>query len=246
MHLKSIVLHPEKYPADHVYPFCLPIFKDTKGIEFATNVTFFAGENGTGKSSLLEAIARRCGVHIWSGLERTRFSVNHFEKDLHRYIDLKWSAGKVPGSFFASEIFRNFSQNLDEWASTDPGQLDYFGGESLMDQSHGQSHMSFFKTRYRIKGIYFLDEPENALSPSTQIDLLSLLMEMGGKDHAQFIIATHSPILLACPGAKIYGFDSTPVKAVKYEETKHYQIYKHFLNHKEEYLENISVQSAKG
>ena len=138
-------------------------------------MTFFVGENGTGKSTLLEAIARRAGIHIWREGERTRCVVNLYEDKFYRGISIEWVNGPVPGSFFGSSIFQDFARLLDEWAATDPGQLDYFGGKSLLTQSHGQSIMSFFKARYAIRGLYLLDEPETALSPKTQIALLDLL-----------------------------------------------------------------------
>jgi len=122
------------------------------------------------------------------------------------------------------------------WEADNPGQIDYFGGKSLLTQSHGQSIMSFFKARYKIKGLYLLDEPETALSPRSQVELLRLLQEMSAVGHAQFIIATHSPILLACPGSMIYSFDHTPVKAIQYEETEHYQVYKNFMEDPTKYL----------
>ena len=142
----------------------------------------------------------------------------------------------MPGSFFGSDIFHHFTQILDEWASADPGQLRYFGGKSLITQSHGESLMSFFRARYQIKGLYLLDEPETALSPRSQLALLELLTETSSKDHAQFIIATHSPILLACPRALIYSFDYSPVRQILYEETEHYKIYRDFLENRLNYL----------
>jgi predicted ATPase len=134
-----------------------------------------------------------------------------------------------------SFIFHHFTQILDEWAVADPGQLTYFGGRSLMTQSHGESFMSFFRSRYQIKGLYLLDEPETALSPRSRLALLELLMTSGA-GHAQCIIATHSPILLACPHAVIYSFDYSPIQQVRYEETEHYQIYRDFLEKRANYL----------
>jgi predicted ATPase len=118
----------------------------------------------------------------------------------------------------------------------DPEMLKYFGGESLVTQSHGQSILSLFRARYKIKGLYFLDEPETALSPKSQLELLSILKEMSEAGHAQFIIATHSPLLLACPGAHIYSFDHIPIKRIGYEETDHYRIYKDFLEDRNKYV----------
>jgi predicted ATPase len=174
-------------------------------------------------------LARRCHIHIWSGIERTRSVVNRYEETFFLYIEVEWREDIVPGSFFSSQIFRNFAQLVDEWEADNPGQIDYFGGKSLIAQSHGQSIMSFFKSRYKIKGLYLLDEPETALSPKSQLELLKLLQEMGSLGHAQFIVATHSPILLACPGSVIYSFDHTPMKTIQYEDTEYYRIYKTFM-----------------
>ena len=239
MHLKRVNLYPEKYPTKEYYPFNLGIFQQTKSLEFYSPVTFFIGENGTGKSTLLEAIAHRCGIHIWEDNERIRLEINPYEERLYEAISVEWTNGSVPGSFFASQIFRNFAQILDEWAVADAGNLKYFGGKSLMTQSHGQSLISFFKARYKIKGIYLMDEPETALSPKSQLELIKILKYMGQAGHAQFIIATHSPILMACPGAKIYSFDYIPVKPIEYEETEHYQIYKGFMENRDKYLDGI-------
>lgn len=235
-HLKKITFLPDKYPTWEFYPFNLDLLRQTKSILFYSPVTFFAGENGTGKSTLLEAIAHKCGIHIWRHEERTRYVVNPYEGELYRYIAIQWSDGMVPGSFFGSEMFRDFSQYLDEWAVRDPAILQYFGGKSLITQSHGQSLMSLFKARYRIRGLYLLDEPETALSPKSQLELLKVLQDMGKAGHAQFIIATHSPILLACPGADILSFDHVPLKKIPYEETEYYNIYKNFMQDKDRYL----------
>lgn len=236
MHLKRIHLLSERYPTGDHYPFNLPIFRETGGIDFTAPVTMFVGENGTGKSTLLRAIAMKCGIHIWEGMERTRFHHNPYEREMHRYIEAEWSSGPVPGSFFASEIFRNFAVNLDEWASMSPATLDYFGGASLMEQSHGQCHMSFFKSRFKLKGLYLLDEPENALSPGRQIELLKLLVQTGSGGHAQFIVATHSPILLALPGADILSFDAAPIRRIEYEDTEHFRIYRAFMEDRRRFL----------
>jgi predicted ATPase len=235
-HLKEVKLLPDQYPTRNHYPFNINVLQQTRSIKFSSPVTFFIGENGSGKSTLLEALAHRCKIYIWRGIERTRCENNPFEEQLYLYIEVEWTDGLVPGSFFSSQIFRNFAQLLDEWEADNPGQIDYFGGKSLLTQSHGQSLMSFFKARYKIKGLYLLDEPETALSPKSQLQLLKLLQDMSALGHAQFIIATHSPILLACPGSVIYSFDHTPVKTVHYEDTEHYQIYKSFMENPGRYL----------
>ncbi len=238
MHLNRVVFHPDTYPTREHYPFNLDIFHRTGQIALDRPVTMFVGENGTGKSTLLEAMARKAGIHIWQERGRTRFRYNPYENQFHRCISVEWADGWVPGSFFGSSVFQDFARILDEWAASDPGQLEYFGGKSLLTQSHGQSIMSFFKARYGIKGLYLMDEPETALSPVTQIALLKLLGRMAAAGHAQFIIATHSPILLACPGATIYSFDRTPIEPVAYEQTPHYQTYRDFMNDPKKYCDS--------
>ena len=113
------------------------------------------GENGTGKSTLLEALAHVCDTHIWSNSEGRRYQVNMYEKQLYKYLSLEWANGKVPGAYFGSEIFSDFRRTLDNWAASDPGILKYFGGKSLVSQSHGQSMMSYFRSRYQIRGSTF-------------------------------------------------------------------------------------------
>jgi predicted ATPase len=228
-HLTRVTLHPEKYPTEHHYPFSLPIFSQTKQILFECPVTFFVGENGSGKSTLLEALALAGDIHIWRKKEGVRYQVNPYERQLCHYISLAWANGKVPGSYFGSEIFNDFRRIVDSWAASDPGQLHYFGGKSLVTQSHGQSIMAYFRSRFKMRGIYFLDEPETALSPRSQLELLDVLRENGQAGHAQFIIATHSPILLSFEGAQIYSFDHSPLDVIDYQETEHYRIYKRFL-----------------
>jgi predicted ATPase len=237
MHLKKVMLHPDRYPSQEHYPFNMKLFQKTRSIALETPVTYFVGENGSGKSTLLEAITRKCGIYIWQGMYRPRFNASPHERDLYKTISIEWANGsKVSGSFFGSQIFNNFAQVLDEWLTMDPGLLEYFGGKSLISQSHGQSLMAFFKSRLKIKGLYILDEPETALSPKSQLTLLSLLKEASLTDQAQFIIATHSPILLACPGARILTFDEIPVKSIAYEDTDHYRIYREFMANPQKFL----------
>jgi predicted ATPase len=238
MHLKTVTLYPEKFPTTEHYPFNIDVIKQTKSLTFTSPVTFFVGENGSGKSTLLEAVTRKCGIMMWQGIPRPRYQASPYEKELYKAVDVKWQERKVPGSFFGSHIFRNFAQLWDEWLTMDPGLADYLGGESFMSKSHGQSLMAFFRSRFQIEGIYFLDEPETALSPKSQVELLKLIDEMSQNGHAQFIVATHSPILLACPNARILNFDTSPVKQIDYKQTDHYRIYKDFMADPGKYLTN--------
>lgn len=236
MHLKSISICSNDFPVDDVYPFNLQVLRETAGLELTRPVTFLIGENGCGKSTLLRAIAARCGIHLWRGEQRRQYNFNKYANQLYRCIEPVWEKAPVPGAFFESEMFRNFAEMVDECAGATPALLDYYGGQSLTAKSHGQYHMAYFKSRYKIAGLYFLDEPENALSPRRQIELLSLLKEMGAAGHAQFIIASHSPILLALPGAVLYSLDHSPIKPISYEDSDYYQIYREFLNHREQFV----------
>jgi predicted ATPase len=228
-HIQGVTVNTYNFPTEEYYPFNLEVIRDTRFINLDTPVTLLVGENGSGKSTFLEALARRCGIHIWRSEHGARYQANQHEKTLHKYMRVDWIDGKVPGSFFGADHFKDFTHLLDDWASTDPGQLKYFGGESLVTKSHGQSIMTFFRSRYAITGLYLLDEPETALSPRSQLELRDLLAEYAESGHAQFVIATHSPILLTVPSAKVYSFDTVPAAPVDFRETTQFQLYRDFF-----------------
>jgi predicted ATPase len=236
IHLKSVTLKPETYPTRERYPFNLGVLQQTPRLAFDAPVTLFVGENGTGKSTLLQALAKACDIHIWRPSAGVRCEANPHENTLWQHLEVEWAGERAPGSFFSAENARFFAHLLEEWAAQDPGHLEYFGGKSLVTQSHGQSSMSLFRARYRIRGLYFLDEPEAALSPRSQVELLKIVAETSADGLAQFIISTHSPLLMACPGAVIYSFDQCPIGAVDYEQTEHYRIYKSFLTDRSGWL----------
>lgn len=230
MHLTKVAIDHSRFPTKDVHPFDLPILQRTDVIDLANPVTIFTGENGTGKSTLLKAICIRCNIHIWEGMHRPRYEINPHENMLHHALDIQWANGSVPGSFFSPELFRNYSQLVDTWAVNNPGILAYYGGESLITQSHGQSCMAFFKSMYKAKGLYFLDEPEAALSPKTQLELLTVLKEMSADGNAQFIISTHSPILMSCGLAGLYSFDHDRIERTSLKNTSHFKVYSNFFS----------------
>jgi len=229
MYITEIEIQSERYPTDRCYPFNVPTLRKAQKVTLDKPVVFFVGENGSGKSTLLEALCRKCGIHIWDKPKRHIAHENPYETQLSDYVDVTWANGRVSGSLFRAETFREFADFIDDVSLCDPGRLQYHGGRILNVLSHGQGILSYLATRYRIKGLYFLDEPEAALSPSSQIKFLRLLQGLSAQGHAQFIIATHSPILLALPGAQIYSFDPPQIVEIRYTETKHYQLYKQFL-----------------
>jgi len=244
MYITKIEIQSERYPTDSCYPFNVPTLTKAQKVKLDKPVVFFVGENGSGKSTLLEALCRKCGIHIWDKPKRHIAHENPYETRLSDYVDVTWANGRVAGSLFRAETFREFADFIDDVSLCDPGRLQYHGGRILNVLSHGQGILSYLATRYRIKGLYFLDEPEAALSPSSQIKFLRLLQGLSAQGHAQFIIATHSPILLALPGAQIYSFDPPQIVEVQYAETKHYQLYKQFLTDPDVYLSPTTTAAS--
>jgi predicted ATPase len=237
MHLIKVRINSENYPTRRYYPFNIPVLRATPELTFKKPVAFFVGENGSGKSTLLDAITRKCGIHIWDKPRRHVAHNNPYEDRLADYITVTWANGGAPGSLFRAETFRDLADFLDDVALCDPGRLQYQGGRILNTLSHGEAILTYFSGRYHVKGLYTLDEPETALSPSSQVQFLSLLRRLEVAGHAQFIIATHSPILLAYPGAQILSFDSPRVEEVAYEDTAHYRIYQQFFTDRSAILE---------
>jgi len=183
-------------------------------------------------------VGRKCGVHVWHKPKRHLAHNNPYETRLADYVRLTWKNGSVPGSLFRAETFRDFADFLDDVALCDPGRLAFHGGRILNTLSHGQATLSYFRHRYRLRGLYLLDEPEAALSPASQVQLLRLLRQLESVGRAQFLIATHSPILLAHLGAQIFSFDAARIEQVEYEETTHYQLYKQFFTDRSMFLED--------
>ena len=229
MHLTGLTIVHDRFPTRDAYPFDLSLFQQTTTVPIDAPVTLLVGENGSGKSTLLSAIARGAGIHIWENHERSRGHHNPYADGLGDCLDLHWTAGPKPGSFFSAENFRHFAELVDAWAASDPGLFSYFGGSSLTEKSHGQCNMAFFASRYGVEGLFLLDEPESALSPRRQLELRDLIGRAARRGQAQFIVATHSPILLSTPGARILSFDGASVRPVAFEDTDHFRLYREFF-----------------
>jgi predicted ATPase len=213
-------------PNNQMYPFNIPSLQDLQELEFPTNVTFFVGENGSGKSTLLEAIADRCDFNTAGGGRQNLYEVHKAESSLGEYIRLSWMPKISNGFFLRSETFYQFASHID--LIEDPRRYNAFGGKSLHHQSHGESFLALFMNRFKGKAIYLLDEPEAALSPTRQLSLLKIMKDL--EHEAQFIIATHSPILLGYPNATIYSFDNGEIETIRYKDSIHYIVTKRFLD----------------
>jgi predicted ATPase len=229
MWVERVRVESRRFPNRDAYPFNIIALGDEPELRFTSPVGFLVGENGCGKSTLLEAIARRCGLYVVPRMSRIPEYVKPNEEHLYYYTTVTWRDGSVPGAYFSAENFREFAEFLDDSSAVDPGRLKYFGGHTITDLSHGEGILSYFRGRYRIRGIYFMDEPEAALSPASQVDLLRLLHVLQEDDHAQFLIATHSPILMALPGAQVFTIDGEGIRECRFEETYHYRLYRDFL-----------------
>lgn len=238
-YIRYITLDRENIINTNQYPFDLPVMKELDKLDFHNNVTFIVGENGTGKSTLLEAIAVAYGFNPEGGTKNFNFSTKDSHSSLHEYINLVKGIRKpVNGFFLRAETTYNLASNIDELDKDGLGRriIDSYGGVSLHEQSHGESFFSIFLNKFGERGIYILDEPEAALSPSRQMAMLTRIKELVDLN-CQFIIATHSPILMAYPNAVIYEIKDDRINQVEYEETEHYQITHSFLNNKEKFLE---------
>ena len=234
--LKSLILRPERLQGDG-YPFNLPILEAGRlQIEFDRPITFFIGDNGTGKSTLLEAIAKQSGFGLGGGSRHHRLGAGAEDMPLAEALRLSWLPKTSDGFFLRAESFFNFASYID-----DIGDLASYGGTRLHDQSHGQAFLAWFKNRFgaRRPSIYLLDEPEAALSPSRQLEFLRMLRRWEQSAMAQFIIATHSPIIMSYPGATLLTFDGGKIREVAYTATDHFRITRDFLQDPESHLERL-------
>jgi predicted ATPase len=221
------------------YPFNLEAVRSVNRIKLHPKVTYFIGENGSGKSTLLEAIAVSLGFNPEGGTKNFSFGTRESHSELYRHLRIaKGPKRPRDGFFLRAESFFNVATNIeamDAVESTAPPVIDSYGGKSLHEQSHGESFLVLMTERFGGKGVYILDEPEAALSPQRQLAVLSRIHDLVSDD-SQFIIATHSPILMAYPEATIFHCGPDGVIETTYEETEHYQVTRDFLTNRDRML----------
>ena len=222
-YLRRVATLPERTLPGR-YPFNIPAFADGIDLDFPTTVTFFVGENGTGKSTLLEALAECCGFNPEGGNRDHHRATLAERSPLAQALRLSWLPKVTEGFFMRAESFYNFASYIDQVST-----LRAYGGKPLHEQSHGESFLALFTNRFE-QGIYILDEPEAALSPQRQLAFLQVIHRLEAARQAQFLISTHSPILLSYPDARLYSLDAGPIRQVEYRDTEHFRLTRDFLN----------------
>ena len=233
-YLQQVCIDPAPDVDLEQYPFAIPAIKNLGTLKLHGDVTFFVGENGAGKSTLLEAIAVAMGFGAEGGTKNVQVRTTDSVSPLH--VSLKLSKSfRAPndGYFLRAESFFNVATYMDE-----VGYLGGYGDRSLHARSHGEAFMALLTHKFRGKGLYLLDEPEAALSPTRQLAALSAIHQLV-QEESQFIIATHSPILLSYPNARILLFDESGVSETSYEDTEHYAVTRDYLNNFQRRLEQL-------
>ncbi|OLL31795.1 AAA family ATPase [Burkholderia sp. SRS-W-2-2016] len=243
--VSRIDLKPDANADPSQYPFSLPAIRSLETLTLHPKVTYFVGENGSGKSTLLEALAVSIGYNAEGGSRDLRFQTRNTHSDLHARLRVsKGFRRPRTGYFLRAESFYNVASSLDE-IEEDPltaGVLASYGGRSLHAQSHGESFLALVMNRFGPDGLYLLDEPEAALSPQRQLTLLARMHQLI-EQNSQFVIATHSPILMAYPDATIYQFGADGIEPIAYEDTEHYRITRDFLANPERMLKVLLADS---
>lgn len=239
--LKSLNFIEERVKPNE-FPFNLPAFRGGKlELTFDRPVTIIVGENGTGKSTLLEGIASQCGFNLSGGNRNHTYNADHNASPLSNAMRLGWLPKVTRGFFLRAESFFNFGHYVDA-----VGAQEGYGGKSLHEQSHGESFMAWTESRFGYgRGIYILDEPEAALSMQRQFAFLKIIRELELQGESQFIIATHSPIIMAYPGAQLLLFDGKVVREVSLSETPHYRIMRDFMNNPTIMMERLFNDAPK-
>ncbi len=218
------------------FPFNIPALKSLGLLDLHPKVTFFVGENGSGKSTLLEGIAQAAGFDQEGGSKNFNNLERQYWSELGSCMRLgRPGRPETDGFFLRAESFFNVATRIEELGIP----LKYYGGKSPHEQSHGESFLALAANRFAGEGLYLLDEPEAALSPARQLSFLRIMHLLIEGMNSQFIISTHSPILMAYPDAWIYHFSEDGLRRIEYEETEHFRLTRDFLNNREAFLHRL-------
>ena len=268
IHLASLGLDQDDLAEKEGFPFDVPIVRSLESLEFPSEVTFLVGENGSGKSTLLEAIALATRLPAVGSDRLEADATLEAIRPLANYLRLSWQKRTHRGFFMRTEDFFGFSKRLNATraeyeedlrrvdietegrsiTSRNLARLPYLRelhgmesryGKDLSARSHGESYFTLFQSRFVPGGLYMLDEPEAPLSPVRQLSFISMMKEMVEQKQAQFVVATHSPILMAYPGATIYSFNDGLIRRVPYDELEHVTVTRDFLNNPEQFLKHL-------
>lgn len=242
--LSSVILARQTVDSWDSYPYNIPAIRNLTELPLHPNVTYFIGENGTGKSTLLEAVAVSMGFNPEGGGKNLRFTTRNSHSELCNHVVLKKGVRHpTDGYFLRAESFFNVATNIES-IDNHPDNVNNnsglpvgyaYGKRSLHEQSHGESFFSLMLNRFVGNGLYLMDEPETALSPAKQMSLVSMIHNLVNL-HSQFVIVTHSPIVMAYPNSKIYLFSTDSISSIAYEETEHYLVTRDFINRREQML----------
>jgi predicted ATPase len=233
--LRTVALMADRVASFAAYPFSIPAIRQLGTLELHPKVTFFVGENGSGKSTLIEALAIAVGFNAEGGSKNFNFSTRRSESSLHAALRVSRGIRREKDGFFLrAESFFNVATEIDQL-----GVVHSYGSASLHEQSHGESFLALANHRLRGHGLYLFDEPEAALSPGRQLALLRIIHLLAQKERSQFVIATHSPILMAYPDALIYHLSSDGIREIAYQDTEHYQLTRTFLSDPDRYFKHL-------
>lgn len=239
-YLRRVWLDPKRIDDKTRYPFCIPLFKDDEfEIEFTAPITIFVGENGVGKSTIIEGIAALAGYDDSGGGKGYR-PVDHNGAvevsggELSKALRAAWRPRLTEGWFFKAESFFSVARYLDQAAIASREAPPDF-----LSHSHGEGFLRFFEERCRRQGIYFFDEPESALSPARQLEFLKLLRRMESSSICQVVMATHSPLLMSYPGAELVRITKYGLEPTRLEETEHFQLLREFCRDPESFIQGV-------
>ena len=248
IYVRAAELRRERVASFDVYPFNLPVVRQLSRLEFCSAVTVFVGENGIGKSTLLEALAVAAGFNPEGGSRNFAFGTRASHSELHSHLRLVRAPSRPrDGYFLRAESFFNVAtqiEELDKVPGAGPRIIDSYGGQSLHEQSHGESFLTLLQERFRGSGLYLLDEPEAALSPTRQLAALARMHQLVASG-SQFILATHSPILMAYPGAQLLGLSESGIAPLDYDHTEHVVVMRHFMNDRASLLAELLREDGR-